>query len=126
CLGLLWLLLLGLGGRGLRLGLGWLGRGLLGRGAPVPGGEVVVPAGPEPVDVFASAELHLAPLVRRDAPLVRRLGVLGTLDVLGRGAIIAGHRQLQDTVAVIQLEDVLDRALPIRPLADHYCPVMVL
>ena len=54
------------------------------------------------------------------------LGVLEPVDVLARGAVVAGDGQLEDAVAVLELEDVLDRPLAVGPLADDRGPVVVL
>src|SRR5262249_44942159 len=125
-LGLLRLLFWSLRGRGLLFGLGLIRSGLLGGSPPVSGGKVAIPAARGPIAILREAELHLAALVRRDTPLVGGLGGPEAMDVLARRAIVARHGQLQHAVAVVQLEDVLDRSLAIRTLADHRRPVMVL
>ena len=90
------------------------------------GDEVAVAAGEEPGFELAPRELDFHAGVGRDAPLVRLLGVLEAVNVLSRRPLIGGDGQLEDAVAVLQVDDVLDRPLAIAALADDRGAVVVL
>ena len=76
--------------------------------------------------VLLGGQLDLKALVGRDAPFIRLLGILESVDVLTGGALVRGDGELQDAAAAFQLQDVLDRPLAVAPLADHLGPVVVL
>ena len=54
------------------------------------------------------------------------LGVLEPVNVLAGRAVIAGHGQLEHAIAAVEIDDVLDRALAVGPLADDHGPLVVL
>ena len=89
-------------------------------------GLIALKPGYIPANEIVVSELDLEAAVGSHAPFVGGFGVLESVDILTRRTVIAGHSQLEDAIAAIEIDDVLDRALSIRTLADYRGPFVVL